>query len=154
MILNLLLQDGRVSMGSILGWFNKTDSELRQVVFSGSVQTGWASKRRVATIQIEASVEVMGDFQTSFFEAGERPAMGQQLGFERAPVGFGPSVVVGGAWSAEAGHRPGLCKASAAGGAGVLAAAVGMDNQTRRGLAQRQGLFQSCEDEFGGLLRE
>ncbi|GAB2705344.1 hypothetical protein GCM10011495_15180 [Hymenobacter frigidus] len=62
MILNLLLQDGRVGQGSVLGWFNKTDSELRQVVFSGSVQTGWASERRVATVQIEVSVEVMGDF--------------------------------------------------------------------------------------------
>ena len=51
-----------MSMGSMLGWFNKTDSELKQVVFSGSVQTGWASERRVATVQIEVSVEVMGDF--------------------------------------------------------------------------------------------
>ena len=54
---------------------------------------------------------------------------------------------------AEVGYGPGLGDAGAAGGAGVLAAAVGVDEEPRRGLAQGQGLRQSQQHEFGGHLR-
>ena len=50
---------------------------------------------------------------------------------------------------AEVGYGPGLGDAGAAGGAGVLAAAVGVDEE--RGL--RQGLCQSQQHEFGRHLR-
>ena len=95
----------------------------------------------MAAVEVEVGVEVVGHFQPGFFEGGERRAVGQQLGFERAPTGFGPRVVVGVARPAETGYGPGLGDAGAAGGAGVLAAAAGVDDESRRGLAQGQGLL-------------
>ena len=35
----------------------------------------------------------------------------------------------------------------------ILAASVGVDNETRRGLTQGQGLFQGQQHEFGGYVR-
>ena len=45
-----------------------------------------------------------------------------------------------------------MFEAGPAGGTGVLAAAVGLHNQTGRQLAQRQGLFHGVEHELGGHL--
>ena len=86
-------------------------------------------------VQIEVGVEVVGHFQAGFFERGKGGTGGQQLGFERAPAGFGLGVVVGIAGPAEAGHGLGPVDAGATGRTGVLAAAVGVDDEPRRGLA-------------------
>ena len=96
----------------------------------------------------------MGDLQPGLFQGSKgAAAAGEQFGFEGAPAGFGLRVVGGIARPAEAGQGTGLLDAGAAGDAGVLAAAIGVGNETRRGLAQRQGLFQRVEHEFGGHLR-
>ena len=102
-------------------------------------------ERRVAAVEVEVGIEVVGDFQAGFFQGGKRAATGQQFGFKRAPASFGLRVVVRIARPAEAGQGLGLFDAGPAGGAGVLAAAVRVDNQAGCGLAQRQGLFQGRE---------
>ena len=84
---------------------------------------------RVAAVKVEVDVKVAGRFQAGFFERGEGGTGGQQLGFERIPAGFGLGVVVGVARLAKAGHGLGPVDAGTAGGAGVLAATVGLDNQ-------------------------
>ena len=76
----------------------------------------------------------MGHFQAGFFERSKGGAVGQQFGFERAPTGFGLRVVVGVAGSAKAGQGAGFFDAAATSGAGVLAAAVGVDDEPRCGL--------------------
>ncbi len=81
----------------------------------------------VVTVEVEVGVEVVGHFQAGFFQRSKGAAAGQQLGFERAPAGFSLRVVVGVARPAEAGQGPGLGDAGAAGRAGVLAAAVGVN---------------------------
>ena len=107
----------------------------------------------MATVEVEVGVEIMNHFQASYFERSKGSTVGQQFGFERAPTGFGLGVVVGVARPAEAGQGPGLGDAGAAGSAGVLAAAVGVDDEPRRGLTQGQGLLQGQQHEFGGHLR-
>ena len=69
----------------------------------------------------------MSHFEAGFFKRGKGGAVGQLLGFERAPARFGLRVVVGVARPAEARHGLGPLDAGAAGGAVVLAAAVGMN---------------------------
>ena len=104
----------------------------------------------MAALKVEVDVEVTGHFQPGFLERGKGGAVGQQLGFEHIPSGFGLGVVVGIARPAEAGQVPGLRNSDAAGGAGVLAALAGVDEKPWRGLTQRQGLFQGRQHEFGG----
>ena len=104
----------------------------------------------VATIEVEVDVEVVSDFQPGFFQADKGTAAEQQLCFERTPARLGLRVVVGFAGPAKAGQRPRLVNAGMASRAGVLAAPVGVNNQARRGLAQRQDLFQGQQHEFGG----
>jgi hypothetical protein len=87
---------------------------------------------RVAAVEVEVSAEVMGHFQAGFFDGSKGGAVGQQLGFERAPTGFG---------SGDAGP---------ASSAGVLAAAVGVNNQAWRGLAQLRACSRaSSTSSFG-----
>ena len=121
----------------------ETDSEPRQGGFQVLFKlVGRAvAQGRVAAVEVEVGVQVVRHFQAGFFEGGERRAGGQQLGFECTPTGFGLGVVIRSAGPAEAGHGPGLGDAGPASGAGVLAAAVGVDNQARSRLAQRQGLL-------------
>ena len=69
----------------------------------------------MATVKAEVGVEVVGDFQAGLFERGKGGVEGQQLGFERAPAGFGLGVVVRVAGPAEAGHGLGLVDAGATG---------------------------------------
>ena len=119
----------------------------RAVALPGTTQGG------VAPVEVEVGVEVVGHFQAGFFERGEGSAVGQQFGFERVPAGFGLGVVVGAARPTEAGQGTSLVDAGAADDAGVLAAAVGVNNQGGGGLAQGQDLFQGGKHEFGGHLR-
>ena len=96
---------------------------------------------------------MVGHFQAGLFQASKRAAVEQQLDFERAPAGFGLGVIIGVARPAEAGQGAGRFDAGPASGVGVRAASVGVDDEPRCGLAQRQGLFQGVENEFGGHLR-
>nr|GFC08433.1 hypothetical protein [Tanacetum cinerariifolium] len=107
------------------------------ISLSNSFKNSLASGGRVAAVQVEVGVEVVGHFQPGFFQAGKRPAVGQQLGFERAPARLGLGVIVGVARAGVAGHRPRVFDTLAAGVAGVLAAAVGVNHQARGRLAQR-----------------
>ena len=86
------------------------------------------AERGVATVEVKVDVEVPGYFQAGFFQGGEGDVAGQEFGFERAPAGFRLGIVIGIAGSAKAGQRARLVDAGAAGGAGVLAAAVGVNN--------------------------
>ena len=49
----------------------------------------------VTTVEVEVGVKVVGHFQAGFFGPGKGGAVGQQLGFERAPAGFGRRGLVG-----------------------------------------------------------
>ena len=82
----------------------------------------------MAAVEVEVGVEVMGYLQAGLFEAVKGFSVGQQLRFEGAPAGFGLGVIVRITRPAEAGQRAGLFDAGTARLAGVLAAAVGVDN--------------------------
>lgn len=114
----------------------ETNSELMdvsfQVVFK-LVQRA-VTRNGVAAVEVEVGVEVMSDIQASFFEGGKNATIVQQLGFERAPAGFGLRVVIRITRPAEIGQGTCCFDAGAAGGTGVLAATVGVNNQARRGL--------------------
>jgi hypothetical protein len=115
------------------------DSKLRQVIQEVSFKlVGRAvAQGGVETVKVEVRVEVVSHLQPSFFETGKRAAMRQQLGFERAPARLGLGVVGGITRPSVTGHRPGRFDALAALHAGVLAAALGMENEARGQLAQR-----------------
>lgn len=66
--------------------------------------------------------------------------MRQQFSFERTPARFGLCVIIRVARPAIAGWCSGRFDALATRVAGVLAASVGMDDQARLRLAQRQSL--------------
>jgi hypothetical protein len=78
--------------------------------------------------------------------------MGQQFGFERAPPSLSLGIIVGVTRPAIAGQRLGFFDARPARRAGILTAAVGVDNQAGSRLAQRQDLLQGREYQFGGHL--
>ena len=61
-------------------------------------------------------------------------------------------IVAGITGPAKVGHGHGFCDAGVASGTRILAAAVGVENQARSRLAQRQGLFQRVEHQLGGHL--
>jgi hypothetical protein len=107
---------------------------------------------RVAAVEVEVGIEVVGDLQAGLFEAGKRAAVRQQFGFERAPAGLGLRVIIGVARPAIASQRLSLFDARPASQTGILTAAVGMDNQAGSRLAQRQRLFQGHEHQFSGHL--
>ena len=115
-----------------------TDSELRQGDFQVlfKLVRGAVAQGVVAAVEVKVSVGVVGHFQPGFFERGEGRAVGQRFDFERAPTGFGLGVVAGVTQSTEVGHGVGPLDADAAGGASVLAAAVGVNDEPRRGLAR------------------
>ena len=81
----------------------------------------------MAAVEIEVGVEEVNHFQAGFFQGSESGAVGQQFGFDRAPARFGLGFVIGVARPAEDGHSLGPLDAGAVGGAGVLAAAVGLN---------------------------
>jgi len=89
----------------------------------------------VPPVEVEVGVEVVGHLQAGLFEAGKRTAAGQQFSFECTPADLGLGVIVGVTRSAVAGQGPSVFDALAARMAGVLAAAVGVDNQAGSWLA-------------------
>lgn len=93
------------------------------------------AQSRVAAVQVEVGIEVMGDLQPGFIQGSKGAAAGQAFGSERAPAGFGLGVVVGIAGTAKAEQAAGLFDAGAARRTGVLAPAVGVDDKPRGELA-------------------
>jgi len=98
---------------------------------------GTVAQGRVAPVEVEVGVEVVGDFQAGFFETGKGAAAGQQFGFERAPARLSLCIIIGVARPAVASQGLRFSDACPARRARVLAAAVGVDNQTGSWLAQR-----------------
>ena len=82
----------------------------------------------VAAAEVGIGVAIMGHFQTGFFKESKRINMAQQLDFERTPAGFALGVVAVFSGPAKAGHSAGSGNAGAASDAGVLTAAVGVDD--------------------------
>ena len=107
----------------------------------------------VSAVEVEVDIEIVGHFESGFFQVGESRAGGQQLGFEGTPAGFSLRVVVGIAHAGVAGAPLRLLDAGPADGGGVLAAAIGVHDEAGGGLAHGQGAFQGSNDELGGHLR-
>ena len=91
------------------------------------------SEGRVTAVEVEVGVEVIGDFQPGLLQADKGTAVGEQLRFEGTPpcVGLGIIVAITG---------PGVASQCLGDAlptrlAGILAAAVGVDDEPRRGLA-------------------
>jgi len=82
--------------------------------------------------QVVAERGVLLHLQAGLFEAGKESAVQEQFRFECVPVGLGLSIIICIAQPAIANQRLGFFDACPASQTGVLTAAVGVDNQTRR----------------------
>jgi hypothetical protein len=115
----------------------KTDSELRYTELKVAFKlVGQAvAQGGVPPVEVEVGVEVVGDLQTGLVEASKAAAAEQQFGFERAPTRLGLGLIIGVTRPDIAGQGLLFFNARPAHRAGVLTAAVGVDNQAGSWLA-------------------
>lgn len=80
-------------------------------------------------VEVGIGIEVVSYFYSSLFEVREHTTVGRQFRFQRIPVGISLGVIIKISRPAKAGHDLCLGDAVTARGAGILTAAVGVDNK-------------------------